>query len=197
VIGSDPPILGGSQLGWRGTDGSRDHGSPGDRRADRGAREPCCRRQSCLPRPARARVDLPPVPRRVRAHRALSCCGASGRSTRGGLAHVAMLLENHLELLALYGGCAYAGLSLFRREHGPARRHARRGREPVRGGDPGRRRASALRGGTRCRSASRRSLPRTCSSCARPASWSWARATSWAAWRARSRSRASRSMRRT
>ncbi len=27
--------------------------------------------------------------------------------------HVAMLLENHLELLALYGGCAYAGLSLF------------------------------------------------------------------------------------
>lgn len=27
--------------------------------------------------------------------------------------HVAMLLENHLELLALYGGCGYAGLSLF------------------------------------------------------------------------------------
>lgn len=27
--------------------------------------------------------------------------------------HVAMLLENHLELLSLYGGCAYAGLSLF------------------------------------------------------------------------------------
>jgi fatty-acyl-CoA synthase len=27
--------------------------------------------------------------------------------------HVAMLLENHLELLALYGGCAYAGFSLF------------------------------------------------------------------------------------
>ena len=27
--------------------------------------------------------------------------------------HVAMLLENHLELLALYGGCAYAGLTLF------------------------------------------------------------------------------------
>jgi fatty-acyl-CoA synthase len=27
--------------------------------------------------------------------------------------HVAMLLENHLELLALYGGCAYAGLVLF------------------------------------------------------------------------------------
>jgi fatty-acyl-CoA synthase len=26
---------------------------------------------------------------------------------------VAMLLENHLELLALYGGCAYAGLTLF------------------------------------------------------------------------------------
>ena len=27
--------------------------------------------------------------------------------------HVAMLLENHLELLALYGGCAYAGHTLF------------------------------------------------------------------------------------
>ena len=27
--------------------------------------------------------------------------------------HVAMLLENHLELLSLYGGCAYAGLTLF------------------------------------------------------------------------------------
>ncbi len=28
-------------------------------------------------------------------------------------AHVAMLLENHFELLALYGGCAYAGATLF------------------------------------------------------------------------------------
>jgi fatty-acyl-CoA synthase len=27
--------------------------------------------------------------------------------------HVAMLLDNHLELLALYGGCAYGGLTLF------------------------------------------------------------------------------------
>jgi fatty-acyl-CoA synthase len=27
--------------------------------------------------------------------------------------HVAMLLDNHMELLALYGGCAYAGLTLF------------------------------------------------------------------------------------
>jgi fatty-acyl-CoA synthase len=27
--------------------------------------------------------------------------------------HVAMVLENHLELLAVYGGCAYAGLTLF------------------------------------------------------------------------------------
>ena len=27
--------------------------------------------------------------------------------------HVAMLLENHLELLALFGGCAYSGLTLF------------------------------------------------------------------------------------
>jgi fatty-acyl-CoA synthase len=28
-------------------------------------------------------------------------------------AHVAMVLENHLELLALYGGCGYAGATLF------------------------------------------------------------------------------------
>ena len=27
--------------------------------------------------------------------------------------HVAMVLENHLELMALYGGCAYGGLTLF------------------------------------------------------------------------------------
>ncbi len=27
--------------------------------------------------------------------------------------HVAMVLENHLELMALYGGCAYSGLTLF------------------------------------------------------------------------------------
>ena len=27
--------------------------------------------------------------------------------------HVAMLLENHLELMSLYGGCAYGGLTLF------------------------------------------------------------------------------------
>src|SRR5258705_9646079 len=27
--------------------------------------------------------------------------------------HVAMVLENHLELMSLYGGCAYAGLTLF------------------------------------------------------------------------------------
>ena len=27
--------------------------------------------------------------------------------------HVAMLLENHLELLALFGGCGVAGLTLF------------------------------------------------------------------------------------
>jgi len=27
--------------------------------------------------------------------------------------HVAMVLENHLELLSVYGGCAYAGLTLF------------------------------------------------------------------------------------
>jgi acyl-CoA synthetase (AMP-forming)/AMP-acid ligase II len=27
--------------------------------------------------------------------------------------HVAMVLENHLELLALYGGCGYVGHTLF------------------------------------------------------------------------------------
>src|ERR1700752_2927614 len=27
--------------------------------------------------------------------------------------HVAMILENHLELASLYGGCAYSGLTLF------------------------------------------------------------------------------------
>ncbi len=27
--------------------------------------------------------------------------------------HVAVLLDNHLEFLALFGGCAYAGLTLF------------------------------------------------------------------------------------
>ena len=30
-----------------------------------------------------------------------------------GSRHVAMMLENHFELLALYGGCAYAGATLF------------------------------------------------------------------------------------
>ncbi|HLK11302.1 MAG TPA: AMP-binding protein [Candidatus Binatia bacterium] len=36
-----------------------------------------------------------------------------GRSDDAHPGHVAMLLENHLELLALYGGCGYAGLNLF------------------------------------------------------------------------------------
>jgi fatty-acyl-CoA synthase len=36
-----------------------------------------------------------------------------GGGARGGPAHVAMLLENHPELLALYAGCAYAGATLF------------------------------------------------------------------------------------
>lgn len=36
-----------------------------------------------------------------------------GRQSEEQPGHVAMLLENHLELLALYGGCAYAGLTLF------------------------------------------------------------------------------------
>ena len=36
-----------------------------------------------------------------------------GPIDEGRPGHVAMVLENHLELLALYGGCAYAGLTLF------------------------------------------------------------------------------------
>jgi fatty-acyl-CoA synthase len=39
--------------------------------------------------------------------------GRLGPHRDGAPGHVAMLLENHLELLALYGGCAYAGFSLF------------------------------------------------------------------------------------
>jgi acyl-CoA synthetase (AMP-forming)/AMP-acid ligase II len=44
------------------------------------------------------------------AHLLLRRLGPVGERRPG---HVAMLLENHLELLALYGGCAYAGLTLF------------------------------------------------------------------------------------
>jgi len=44
------------------------------------------------------------------AHFLLGRLGAVDERRPG---HVAMLLENHLELLALYGGCAYAGLTLF------------------------------------------------------------------------------------
>ena len=36
-----------------------------------------------------------------------------GRIDDAHAGHVAMVLENHFELLALYGGCAYAGLTLF------------------------------------------------------------------------------------
>jgi fatty-acyl-CoA synthase len=36
-----------------------------------------------------------------------------GRLDEARPGHVAMLLENHLELLALYGACGYAGLTLF------------------------------------------------------------------------------------
>jgi len=37
-----------------------------------------------------------------------------GRLARaGGPPHVAMLMENHLELMSLYGGCAFAGATLF------------------------------------------------------------------------------------
>ncbi len=39
--------------------------------------------------------------------------GRLGRPTPSAPGHVAMLLENHLELLALYAGCGYAGMTLF------------------------------------------------------------------------------------
>ena len=44
------------------------------------------------------------------AHFLLQRLGACDERRPG---HVAMLLENHLALLGLYGGCAYAGLTLF------------------------------------------------------------------------------------
>ena len=36
-----------------------------------------------------------------------------GKTDEAHPAHVAMILENHLELMSLYGGCAYAGATLF------------------------------------------------------------------------------------
>src|SRR5262245_38266192 len=36
-----------------------------------------------------------------------------GAVDEGRPGHVAMLLDNHLELLALYGGCGYLGYTLF------------------------------------------------------------------------------------
>src|SRR5262245_21399740 len=39
--------------------------------------------------------------------------GRATRSADGAAPHVAMLLENHLELLSLYGGCAVSGATLF------------------------------------------------------------------------------------
>jgi fatty-acyl-CoA synthase len=39
--------------------------------------------------------------------------GRLGAPRDGAPGHVAMLLENHLEILALLGGCAYAGMTLF------------------------------------------------------------------------------------
>jgi fatty-acyl-CoA synthase len=40
-------------------------------------------------------------------------CGRLGAIDDGRPGHVAMLLENHLELIGLYGGCGVAGLTLF------------------------------------------------------------------------------------
>ncbi|HKC50237.1 MAG TPA: AMP-binding protein [Myxococcota bacterium] len=39
--------------------------------------------------------------------------GRTGQAPDGAPPHVAMLLENHLELVSLYGGCAVAGATLF------------------------------------------------------------------------------------
>ena len=104
-------------------------------------------------------MDLSPVPRRGGAHGALPAAPARRRSTTTRPGHVAMLLENHLELLALYGGCAYAGLTLFGVNTGPARRDARRRAQPVARPRAGRRRAAAARGRARARAARRTSPP--------------------------------------
>ena len=66
--------------------------------------------------------------------------------TRPG--HVAMMLENHCELLALYGGCGYPVARSSASTRTP-RRHARGRAEPVAGAAPGRR--PAIRGGGRPR----------------------------------------------
>ena len=44
---------------------------------------------------------------------AIFLLGRLGGAHRNRSGHVAMLLENHLELVSLMGGCAYAGLTLF------------------------------------------------------------------------------------
>ena len=56
--------------------------------------------------------------------------------------HVAMLLENHLELLALYGGCGYAGSTLFGVNTGLRGETLRRRAQPVARARPGRRPAA-------------------------------------------------------
>ena len=40
-------------------------------------------------------------------------CRRLGRIDDAHPGHVAIFLENHLELLAVFGGCAYGGLTLF------------------------------------------------------------------------------------
>ena len=61
----------------------------------------------------RPHLDLPPVPRRVACAWRIFSCRRLGTIDDARPGHVAMVLENHFELLALYGGCAYAGLTLF------------------------------------------------------------------------------------
>ena len=57
--------------------------------------------------------------------------GRLGSPEQGRPGHVAMILENHLELLSLYGGCGIAGLTLFRHQYGAARRNSGRGSQSV------------------------------------------------------------------
>ena len=127
------------------------------------------RRGSRLPDPARARVDLPPVPRRVRAHRALPAAAArADRRTaarpRRDAAREPSRAARALRRLRLRGPLA------LRRQHGPARRHAGGRREPVAARACWSSTSGCCPRSSACRNASRTSRPRTCSCCAPPAS---------------------------
>ena len=101
------------------------------------------RRRAHLPAPGRPHLDLPALPRRVRAHGALPAAAGSARSTTRGPATSRCCSRTTSSCSSLYGGCGYAGLDALRRQHGPARRHARRRAQPVARAPARRRRAAA------------------------------------------------------